>query len=95
MNWVDQQGRVIGEVTADDWVASMQHVADNNAVLVPKLKAGFVVSGFEITPNLGLLLQLRYVFAPLLREVHAYRVGSLADGGEVLRARGALFPVEP
>ena len=72
-----------------------KHVADNNAVLVPKLKAGFVVSGFEITPNLGLLLQLRYVFAPLLREVHAYRVGSLADGGEVLRARGALFPVEP
>ncbi|MCM1214803.1 MAG: ABC transporter substrate-binding protein [Lachnospiraceae bacterium] len=30
VNWVDQQGRVIGEVTADDWVASMQHVADNN-----------------------------------------------------------------
>ncbi len=30
VNWVDQQGRVVGEVTADDWVASMQHVADNN-----------------------------------------------------------------
>ena len=30
VNWVDQQGRVIGEVTADDWVASMQHLADNN-----------------------------------------------------------------
>lgn len=33
VNWVDQQGRVIGEVTADDWVASMQHVADNNDAL--------------------------------------------------------------
>lgn len=30
VNWVDQQGTVIGEVTADDWVASMQHLADNN-----------------------------------------------------------------
>lgn len=33
VNWVDQQGRVIGEVTADDWVASMEHVADNNDAL--------------------------------------------------------------
>lgn len=33
VNWVDQQGRVIGEVTADDWVAGLQHVADNNDAL--------------------------------------------------------------
>lgn len=30
VKWVDQQGREIAEVTADDWVASMQHVIDNN-----------------------------------------------------------------
>jgi len=30
MKWVDQQGRVIDDVTADDWVASMQHLIDNN-----------------------------------------------------------------
>ena len=29
VNWVDQQGRVIGEVTANDWVASMMHLVDN------------------------------------------------------------------
>ncbi|MDE6750333.1 MAG: peptide ABC transporter substrate-binding protein [Lachnospiraceae bacterium] len=33
VKWVDQQGREIGEVTADDWVASMQHVADNDGEL--------------------------------------------------------------
>lgn len=38
VNWVDQQGRVVGKVTADDWVASMQHVADNNDEL------GFLMS---------------------------------------------------
>ena len=30
VNWVDQQGRVLEPVTANDWVASMMHVADNN-----------------------------------------------------------------
>ena len=29
VKWVDQQGREIGEVTADDWVASMAHLIDN------------------------------------------------------------------
>lgn len=33
VKWVDQQGREVGEVTADDWVASMEHVADNNDAL--------------------------------------------------------------
>ena len=31
--WVDQQGREIAEVTADDWVASMEHLIDNNDAL--------------------------------------------------------------
>lgn len=29
VKWVDNQGREVGEVTADDWVASLQHLADN------------------------------------------------------------------
>ena len=29
VKWVDQQGTEIGEVTADDWVASMEHLLDN------------------------------------------------------------------
>lgn len=33
VKWVDQQGRELGEVTADDWVASMEHVLDNNDAL--------------------------------------------------------------
>ncbi len=33
VKWVDHQGTEIGEVTADDWVASMAHVADNNDAL--------------------------------------------------------------
>lgn len=33
VKWVDQQGTEIGEVTADDWVASMEHLLDNTAEL--------------------------------------------------------------
>ncbi|MBD5162303.1 MAG: peptide ABC transporter substrate-binding protein [Oscillibacter sp.] len=33
VKWVDQQGTEIGEVTADDWVASMEHLLDNAAAL--------------------------------------------------------------
>ena len=33
VKWVDQQGREIGEVTADDWVASMAHLIDNTDAL--------------------------------------------------------------
>ncbi len=29
VNWVDSQGRILGEVTADDWVAGMQHALDS------------------------------------------------------------------
>lgn len=29
VKWVDQQGTEIGEVTADDWVASLEHLLDN------------------------------------------------------------------
>ncbi len=33
VKWVDQQGSEIGEVTADDWVASMEHLLDNSDAL--------------------------------------------------------------
>lgn len=33
VKWVDQQGREIAEITANDWVASMKHMIDNNDAL--------------------------------------------------------------
>ncbi len=33
VNWVDQQGRVLGAVTANDWVTSVMHLIDNNDAL--------------------------------------------------------------
>ena len=65
-----------------------RHRADNNAVLVPKLKAGFTIGAFEIVPRWGLLVHLRYYPSEAVRMAYQHRV----DGSHVdeLRARGAL-----
>lgn len=66
-----------------------RHQADNNGVLIPKLRAGFKISAFEITPNYGLLVHLRYNFSEDMRAVYAWRVDGRV-GADHLRARGIL-----
>jgi GNAT superfamily N-acetyltransferase len=57
-----------------------RHHASNNAVIVPKLKAGFLITGFEISDLHGLLVHLSYFFNPVRRKVLAFRTGqSLPD----------------
>ena len=53
-----------------------QHRADHNGILIPKLKAGFKISGMEINPRLGTLVKLVYFADPLPREMLAFRTGS-------------------
>jgi hypothetical protein len=73
--------------------AYSRHHADNNAVLVPKLKAGFVIAAFEITANFGLLVHLRHPFNERLRAVLAYRVES-THLAPALRAAGVVKETE-
>lgn len=68
---------------------SSRHKADNNAILVPKLRAGFTIGAFEITVNHGLLVHLRYCFSETLRAAYAWRVDPMR-GVEDLRAKGIL-----
>ena len=51
------------------------HQSDNPAVLVPKLKAGFVISDFRMFERYGLFVQLTYAFNPTRRELFNYRIG--------------------
>ena len=46
VKWVDSQGRELGEVTADDWVAGMQHMMDAQAGL-EWLVDGLIVGATE------------------------------------------------
>jgi hypothetical protein len=54
-------------------VVRSRHVATNNNVLIPKLKAGFVITGTELNERWGVLVNLSYYFNKsrerLLREM--------------------------
>jgi len=67
-----------------------RHRADNNAVIVPKLKAGWLISAFEVTLKYGLLVHLKKYLVDELVRLHGYRV----DGGDApaLRAAGLRVP---
>ena len=55
----------------------------NNAVIIPKLKAGFVISGFEVSDRFGTLVQLSYYFNPLRRKMMDVRVGQRKPDEEI------------
>lgn len=52
-----------------------KHLATNNAVLVPKLKAGFQISGFEISEKYGVLVTLVYHYNSDRRRALEFRTG--------------------
>ncbi len=53
------------------------HVATNNAVLIAKLKLGYVVAGTEYVEPMGLLVRLVLHLAPERRALFASRTGTL------------------
>jgi GNAT superfamily N-acetyltransferase len=67
-----------------------RHRADNNAVIIPKLRAGWVIAGFDVAMKYGLLVQLRRFLHDGLGDAFGYRI----DGRhvEALRAAGVKLP---
>lgn len=60
-----------------------RHHPTNNAVIIPKLKAGFHIVGFEITDTHGTLVHLAYYFNPTRRKAIQIRVGELIPDAEM------------
>jgi ribosomal protein S18 acetylase RimI-like enzyme len=54
---------------------SSRHNTTNNAVIVPKLKQGFVITAMETTDVFGTLVHLRYFANEKRRALLDYRVG--------------------
>lgn len=52
-----------------------RHYATDNQVIIPKLRFGFLVSGFEVTDEYGLLLRLNYYFNETRRKIFHVRSG--------------------
>lgn len=66
-----------------------RHRADNNAILVPKLKLGFAIAAMEVSPRFGLLVHLRHYPAAGLRQLAEHRV----DGSHAAALRDRGLPV--
>ena len=64
-------------------VVSSRHNLTNNAVIIPKLKAGFVISGFEVNDMYGSLVHLSYFFNTTRRKMLDVRVGQAAPDEEI------------
>jgi len=56
---------------------SSQHVATNTAVLIAKLKLGYVIAGTEYVEQMGLLVRLVLHLDPTRRALYAERTGML------------------
>ncbi len=52
------------------------HKMSNNAILIAKLKFGFMITGFEVTDTFGNLVELSYYTNPIRRELLEVRMGS-------------------
>jgi len=52
-----------------------RHQAINNAVIIPKLQTGFMISGFEISGAFGILVHLSYFFKEEEQKLMEFRVG--------------------
>jgi GNAT superfamily N-acetyltransferase len=78
--------RILGALQHEGFqIVSSRHVATNNQVLVPKLKAGFVITGVELSDVFGVLVHLSYFFNPIRRKVLDVRVGQARPDAEVKR----------
>ena len=60
-----------------------RHTATNNPVIIPKLKAGFVISSLEVDDVFGVLVHLKYFFNPTRLKVMNYRAGQIHPDDEL------------
>ncbi len=56
-------------------VIASNHQATNSPVIIAKLKLGFVISGFELSDQMGVLVKMTYSFSSIRNEVMKFRSG--------------------
>ena len=59
------------------------HIVTNNHIIAAKMKAGFMISGFEISDRFGLFVNLTYNFNEIRKKILRYRAGEIAIDGQL------------
>ncbi len=65
-----------------------RHVATNNSIIIPKLKAGFVITAMELSDRFGTLVHLSYFYNQMRRDVVEFRAGDLKPDQKMKEALG-------
>jgi ribosomal protein S18 acetylase RimI-like enzyme len=63
-----------------------RHKATNNQIIIPKLRAGFLITNFEMSDIHGVLIHLTYYFNETRRKIMEYRVGNLQPDQTIRQA---------
>ncbi|MGZ3775681.1 MAG: GNAT family N-acetyltransferase [Pseudobdellovibrionaceae bacterium] len=67
-------------------VVLSRHTTTNNSIIIPKLKAGFVITALEVSDSFGTLVHLKYFFNEKRRRVMQFRAGDLRPDDELKAA---------
>jgi ribosomal protein S18 acetylase RimI-like enzyme len=65
-----------------------RHSTTNNSIIIPKLKAGFIISAIEVSERFGTLVHLRYFFNQTRKKVMVFRSGDLKPDNQLKDAMG-------
>lgn len=60
-----------------------RHTTTNSAVIIPKLKAGFLITHFELSDKFGSLIHLTYFTKEVRRKILDYRAGQTKPDDEI------------
>jgi ribosomal protein S18 acetylase RimI-like enzyme len=60
-----------------------RHTTTNNAVIIPKLKAGFYITNLEVSDSFGTLVHLTYFPSALRNKVLNFRAGQIRPDEEL------------
>ncbi len=61
------------------------HSVTNNRIIIAKLKAGFIITGFEISDMFGLMVNLTFFFNDVRKKVMKFRTGEVRPDAEIKR----------
>lgn len=67
-----------------------RHTTTNNSIIIPKLKAGFIITAIEISDRFGTLVHLSYYFNETRNRIMQFRSGDLKPDHKIKTALGML-----
>lgn len=69
-------------------VVFSRHATTNNAIIIPKLKAGFMITAIEVSDRFGTLVNLSYFFNETRKKVLEFRAGERKPDAQLKIALG-------